>query len=169
MFSQDSGGTSGRQSPPPGACQHSVAWAASEQGASRRQPSGGSSRGWAARQRFQRARGSAGIQGGDQGEEGAPSHTAPRLPQGGRSLTLPEGTGACPDRVGLQGPHLLGRQCRWGGAVQLSPHGPKPAKRCSQCCKSITRCACAAGSRWRYLLTTYCVQVLCAVLDRLGY
>lgn len=59
-FSRDSGGTSGWQDPLPGACQHSVASAGSEHGATSRQPRGGSSCSRAARQRLRCARVSAG-------------------------------------------------------------------------------------------------------------
>lgn len=58
-FSQESGGTSGWQGSPPGACQHSAASAGSEHGASSSQLCRVSSRSRAARQRFWCARGSA--------------------------------------------------------------------------------------------------------------
>lgn len=59
-FSRGSGGTSDWQGPPPSACQHSVASAGSEHGASSRQPSGCSSCSRVARQRLRYARGSVG-------------------------------------------------------------------------------------------------------------
>lgn len=71
-FSRGSGGTSGWQEPLPGACQHSVASAASEHGATSRQPRGGSSCSRATRQRLRWARVSAGRGRG---------HCAPRTRQ----------------------------------------------------------------------------------------
>lgn len=59
-FSRGSGGTSDWQGPPPSACQHSVASAVSEHGASSCQPSGCSSCSRVARQRLRCARGSVG-------------------------------------------------------------------------------------------------------------
>lgn len=63
-FSRGSGGTRGWQEPQPGTCQHSVASAGSEHGASSRQPRGGSSCSRTARQRLRCARGSAGRRRG---------------------------------------------------------------------------------------------------------
>ena len=119
-FSRGSSGTSDRQGPPSSGCQHRVASAGSEHGASSRQLRGGSSCKRAARQRFRCARGSAGT-----GQVTAllTSRSLPHCSHPGRtcSLTLPKGADAGPDRVGLQRPHLERKESATG---QFNPANP---------------------------------------------
>lgn len=119
-FSRGSGGTSGRQGPPSSACQHRVASAGSEHGASSCQPRGGSSCNRAARQRFRCARGSAGR---GPGHCTAHQQVPPALLRPGRtcSLTLLKGADAGPDRIGLQRPHLERKE---SSAGQFNPASP---------------------------------------------
>lgn len=103
-FARGSGGTSGWQGPPSCACQHSVASAGREHGASSRQSCEGSSCNRAARQRFLCARGSAERESGHRGPVG--SRLPPSHPGRAGPLTLPKRADAGPDGVGFQRPHL---------------------------------------------------------------